>query len=403
MRRSSGVLLILGASGVLLAVLAVVLAMALQSDPQEVRGLADPGRMVGVTFGSEPLITGNHLQKALLGTFPFLDERIGGDCIPPPVGAAQRVVPWENTGAKGEFMDGNLGGVVTIVGDDGIPFRSRAFPLSLTVSGGNVYLPLEVRTYPRRSRVLRIRFEGSQGEPEWVVANPAPDQRPDWAPGPSTQRCRRVAATFSHAHTDGLGYVDFDLKIREDEKPAESAWQAEQVTVSDPTGNVEQDHSPLSTPGPSGLHIHAAAQLPAGEPVYRIRVTLARVNRYPPEEVWDFGEIETPPAGKLVRTKRRGELHGLPLSLFEIAGAGAAASNGGCAPRAVSVGVTGDYARFCPRAILGSEQNDRPFPFRNGLYCWSSTGLKAGQRYRARFVLSPKRTVEFLAPIPTAR
>lgn len=411
-------ILTLSAAAGLVAALGAAMIFALQTDPREVRAMRTRGAILGVTSGDEPLILGARWQKWLLRLFPSLKERIGGTVLRPSKAGKKSLAVWQNWGPEARHISQTL--TATIHGDRGE--RLRFSPDSLFsdygAADGQFITATELTTYPRRGTQLHVRVVAGNYQAtdsrEFSVSNPAAGNYPVWSANSPQQRSGGLEVTLERLLTGVPGQqtataerrpdTQLDLLIRENGKPATDRWAVERVTIADPTGNRWSHYGPFPVEGNGQAHIREwSLLLPVEEPAYRVRVDLARTQRYPPEDLWTISGLELPRPGQTLRPHRQRTLHGCTLELTTLLGAGVVSARGVSSSAATGeLQVTGPTDRYCLRDLIGHSYFghspfDNFFSPKDEPYRIDLDHARSGGPFTLQFALTPRRTVEFLA------
>jgi len=412
------------ASAIALAItLVAVGTLALQTDAREVRALKNRGAIVAVTRGTEPLILGASWQKWLLRMFPDLQSRIGGAVLVPEGGSEESLIVWRSVGSLipgprvieqcSGILKGNLG--------ETMEFGGRY--ISSEHSNEGVLDTFKIEEFPRRGTTIHLRFQDSDGkvtaDPEFAVPNPAASAYPKWTPDrfPAQVQtndleviCERLwtgSAFWDPRKQEWVRQGAIELRLREAGRPVAPWWRVEEVVVSDATGNRWVRSNGTSEARGDRLKYGLFGLVIPSDEVYRVRVVLARIDRFPPEDRWTIRGLPIPPDKVAIPIHRRTKLHGHTLEVTRVAGHGADLGSGvtNGIPSAL-VTFSGPTDRFCLRGrsvTRGTTQEFSPYDMGrpdDGVYL-----QEPGRDGKAalELIITPRREVEFLirpTPLP---
>jgi hypothetical protein len=397
-------------AALLLAVVGGIVAVGLQTDPREARALRTPGAIVGVTYGSRPLVLGANWQKWVLGAWPELQPRIGGWVERFATTPSGTLVVWQYYGTQSPAVD-PAPLRVRIRSDQGEVMEEVAEG-ALDSIGDRAVGRFEISHFPRRGRRLWVTVDplvtaAAPGE-ERMVVNPAPGPYPVWQPAPGSARIagESVEVTLRRFRT-GIWEPAFqsratelDLEFREAGRPAAREWQVLDLTLADATGNRwETFGGGVSQLDPAHLRLsNTGVDLPA-ESAHRVRVTLARSGGFRSSDLWRLRGLRLSVDGRPMTLNRSTTLHGFRVRLLHLGWRKAETSGSSPARKPVAVvRVEGLAERYClwqlsherehPKRLYGSGGND--------LYSLDLDLPRRGVTDMA-LALTPKVAVEFLA------
>lgn len=186
---------------------------------------------------------------------------------------------------------------------------------------GEVVHGWQIHAFPRRSKMLGLRFIASDSRINWVKAgeftirNPAPGYYPQWSaePWPATKADGDLSVTlkeFQSSVTTSDGYLRLNaamdprktrvvLSFAQGGRPADN-WRAQKAVISDATGNrwspglafVKQDFN-RATNGPCEF----IGALWPGENAWKLDVEFVRTSGFAADEIWESPPIPIPTAG----------------------------------------------------------------------------------------------------------
>jgi hypothetical protein len=410
-------------AALLLAVVGGIVGVGLQTDPREARALRTPGAIVGVTYGSRPLVLGANWQKWVLRAFPGLESRVGGHVLIPGFPAQTPVVLWLCDGPR--FVDSRPTLPVQLTADTGERMETVATGVSSArpIRGHRIG-PLALPTYPRRGRTIRIQpvsyaRPAEPVEPR-VVANPTPGPFPVWKPeplpatrrdGPLLVTLRRFRAVSLAADVQACwARAELEVELREGGKSAAQAWAIERLGVTDATGNRWDFPDSWQDPftelmlwsDPVGRGRRRVWLRPLGLPdeaAYRLRLELTRRAGFPPEELWTLRDVPIPASKQVVNLGRRRTLHGCPLEAVRVIGEDTGVGCAGGWRRVhVRVGPGAEkYVLLMRTSPPGRPASWQPMGIYNGVACVPLLSDGRPRRASLTLALTPRRTVEFLA------
>lgn len=397
----------------LLMAAGAVVRLALHQDPRAAKAMRTPGSIIGAVSGSQPLIVGAGWQQVLLRAFPSLEDRIGGELIP-SLGCSTSLVIWQNQGKLADQQGSATSLNLELVGDHGESLRAPVLGLLGYSSEGQFRAGYEVTTFPRRGRLVRIRFldPGPDGKPrpELIVPNPASGRYPVWTPDPLPAhgsigalqvRLKRFETGVAGTDENGGRTLDtvVELHIQERGKLAGRGWAVESVALTDATGNRwENDYNGISSKHGRVLVTMGPLLLPE-EAAYRVEVELARTSGFAADEVWTLRDLKMSGHKQVATLSRSQELPGGTLELTHLLGSRATGHNWSYENATAVVRVHGDSQRYCLRAgpSPGGELDHDVFLSASGEY-GVDLGVKAPQPPTTlTLALTPRRTVTFLA------
>jgi hypothetical protein len=415
--------IVLGSAG-LIAAIGGLLWYALQTDPRQAGALKTSGAIVGVTYDAQPLVLGTNWQKWVLRVLPDLQPRVGGKVLRHGIPRAGPMVVWVCDGPTGVDSLPTL--PMRLTADTGARMETVATgELGGHRIGGHSIGPFALKTYPRRGRTVRIqpvsyRPSAEPTEPR-VVLNPTPGPYPTWAPEPlpSARRTGPLEVTLTRLRTVPLApgvqpwwaRTELEVQMREGRKPAARAWSVESVSVSDATGNVWDfisswldpfaevvlDSSPIA-PGRQRLQLRPLG-LP-DESAYRLRLELARSDRFPPEDVWPLQDVPIAAAGKVSLLGWKRMLHGCSVEAAAVIGEDADAGMRCSGGPTLVVRLGPGSERYFLR-VRAEERGRRvtwePVSVHDGVACVPLGSEGRERRTSLTLALTPRRTVEFLA------
>jgi len=412
MLQSSRTCLALSVAALLVTVGAGV-RLALHQDPRAVKALRTPGSIIGAVGGSQPLIVGAGWQQVLLRAFPSLEDRIGGELIP-SLGCSTSLVIWQNQGKLADQQGPATSLNLELVGDRGESLRAPVWGNFGCSAEGQFRAGYEVTAFPRRGRLVRIRFldPGPDGKPrpELIVPNPASGRYPVWTPEPlpahgsiGALQVRLERFETGVAGTDENGGRTLEtvteLHIQERGKPVGTGWAVERVALADATGNRwENEYNGISSKHGRVLVTMGPLLLPE-EAAYRIEVELARTSGFAADELWTLRDLKVPRSKRVAVQSRSQKLPGGTLELTHLLGSRATGHNWSYENATAVVRVHGDSQCYCLRAgpSPGGELDHDVFLSASGEY-GVDLGVKAPQPPTTlTLALTPRHTVTFLA------
>jgi hypothetical protein len=196
-------------------------------------------------------------------------------------------------------------------------------------------------SFARRDHSVGLRLLVQDQRGHWVRAaefvTRNPDQRPypTWTaePLPITQRDGDLAVTLTDLHVGppppraagdpnemASDWTHYTIRYHWNGRPT-SAWESAGFVLSDPTGGVcDRTHAMARTRVPGGERFSFRGMLWPGEPVWKLRVTLARTSQFRREELWTVANIPVPGLRKYFRLNQAASRLGARLSLRMIGG-----------------------------------------------------------------------------------
>ena len=205
-------------------------------------------------------------------------------------------------------------------------------------------------SFPRRGRTIRLQFfervdAAGGGDPTWkplgefTVPNPSPGGYPVWSAPALPVKASAAGVELELAEFTagvhpkdtwlspgpGEGYFLAKYRLRERGQPTE-AWTAELRSFQDATGNSWSIHSSgTTTKGGGAYEAFFTGPITPDEAALQAQAYLWPTAKgpIPSQDRWAIRNIPLPAKGRTVALLRRQEVHGVPLELTAIYGAGA--------------------------------------------------------------------------------
>jgi hypothetical protein len=201
----------------------------------------------------------------------------------------------------------------------------------------------QIRTFPRRSETLGLRFLAKTPDSSWTnaaefrIRNPAFKNFPQWTPEPwpTTKRDGNLAVTLSEFQCGGRmsgnrGKGDEQTAARKTRivftfagngRPVDN-WRVQKLTLSDATGNhwfpyldfVKQDFD-WTTNGT----VEFFGALWSGENAWKLDVECVRTAGFSAEELWEAPPIQLPAFGQITDLTNNWQNDGVAVRLVALA------------------------------------------------------------------------------------
>ena len=207
---------------------------------------------------------------------------------------------------------------------------------------GEVVHGWQIRAFPRRSKLLGLRFLANPGgtwtnAAEFKIRNPAHAEYPQWTPEPwpSTKRDGNLAVTLSAFQSGDRMFGDTGrgdeqtaprktrlvFSFAEDGQPMNNR-RVQKLTISDATGNrwspyldfVKQDFNWVT----NGTVEFLGALWP-GENAWKFDVEFVRTAGFGANELWEVPPIQLPASGSLTDLTNHWQYDGVSVQLVALA------------------------------------------------------------------------------------
>jgi hypothetical protein len=280
-----------------------------------------------VTYGQEhAVVIGPPWARLLRHVVPpnlhaEFDRRFRCNVLTQSTAPLDTLAVW--TRRRGVTVAGGTSFPGRIIATDEHGYGSGIFGYSRSLDSGSQEFvqmwPLPV--FPRRGRTVTLRAQMLNAERKWrsgfefTVPNPTPGPYAVWTvrPLPQTQRTDDLSVTLTGLSAGvrpsgiydpfamhlfvGQPWTRAEFRVTRGNRPAPE-WQPLQITVSDPTGNLWTEHT-LSTYQQEPPEVFFIRGVPWPEdPVWKLRVELARCRSFVPEELWMFRDLPAPRPSK---------------------------------------------------------------------------------------------------------
>src|ERR1043166_1204403 len=228
--------------------------------------------------------------------------------------------------------DSPLGALRVVVADD----QGQEFDPA--VQDANVhtgYWATEVRAFPRRSKMLRLRLvDNTHALAEFSISNPAKAPHPSWKPEPlpATVSSNGLELSLVKFRSYQSGTATFtkegfyprtqcSFKVRENGRDS-IAWRAVAIESSDATGNHWQTGRDSRLEGFHGSEVLAGfpGALWPGEDAWKLRVEFKRVADFPENELVRILHIPIPGPDEILQPQTAYEVNGATVVVATVIG-----------------------------------------------------------------------------------
>jgi hypothetical protein len=272
--------------------------------------------------------------------------------------------------------------------------------------------------FPRRGRMVGVRFSMRSADGRWIpaaefrVPNPSPGPHPTWKPDPlpATKRDGDLAVTLTElmvgrrdmgplqSGKETWTHTTFRFSEHGHANPA---WEESGFVITDASGNTcLRTQNLFQTRLPDGERFSFRGAAWPEESAWKLKLSFIRTSGFSPAELWTVRDLPVPGLRASRRMNRRVSLQGVTLSLLSVSGRAAPASDW----RDPSVQVrmspmSGERRLTVVRAIDDRGKECTPayatlMP--GGFLTFGLPGATGAKRITVTFAVQKPRVVEFL-------